>query len=290
MATPAQWVAGARVRTLPAAVAPVFVGTGAAAALDGFRLVPALLALVVALALQVAVNFANDYSDGVRGTDADRVGPMRLVGSGAATPRQVLAATLIAFAVAGVAGLVLAAMSSWWLLAVGAVCIAAAWTYTGGPLPYGYRALGEVFVFLFFGLVAVVGTTFVQTRSVEPLAFAAAVPPGLLIVAILVVNNLRDIPGDTAAGKRTLAVVVGDRATRVGYISLLVVAFGAMIVIGLVRPWALLGLVAAPLAVPPGRIVLGGGRGPALIAALQGTGLLTLLGGVMLATGLALSG
>jgi 1,4-dihydroxy-2-naphthoate octaprenyltransferase len=290
VATPAQWVAGARVRTLPAAVAPVFVGTGAAAALDGFRLVPALLALVVALALQVAVNYANDYSDGIRGTDADRVGPMRLVGSGAATPRQVLTATVLAFAVAGVAGLALAALSSWWLLLVGAACIAAAWTYTGGPIPYGYRALGELFVFVFFGLVAVVGTTFVQTRSVEPLAFAAAVPVGLLIVAILVANNLRDIPGDEAVGKRTLAVVVGDRATRVGYIALLSVAFGAMIVIGLVRPWALLGLVAAPFAVPPGRIVLGGGRGPALIAALQGTGLLTLLAGVMLGTGLALSG
>jgi 1,4-dihydroxy-2-naphthoate polyprenyltransferase len=290
MASAAHWVAGARPRTLPAAISPVLAGTGVAVYDDDAVWWKALLALVVALALQVGVNYANDYSDGVRGTDADRVGTMRLVGSGAATPRQVLTATLLAFAVAGVAGLVLAAMSSWWLLAVGAVCIAAAWTYTGGPLPYGYRALGEVFVFLFFGLVAVVGTTFVQTRSVEPLAFAAAVPPGLLIVAILVVNNLRDIPGDAAAGKRTLAVVLGDRATRVGYISLLVVAFGAMIVIGLVRPWALLGLVAAPLAVPPGRIVLGGGRGPALIAALQGTGLLTLLGGVMLATGLALSG
>jgi 1,4-dihydroxy-2-naphthoate polyprenyltransferase len=290
MATPSQWLAGARPRTLPAAVAPVLVGTGAAAALDGFRPVPAVLALVVALALQVAVNYANDYSDGIRGTDADRVGPMRLVGSGAATPRQVLTATVLAFAAAGVAGLALAALSRWWLLAVGAVCIAAAWTYTGGPLPYGYRALGEVFVFVFFGLVAVVGTTFVQTRSVEPLAFAAAVPVGLLIVAILVANNLRDIPGDEAVGKRTLAVVVGDRATRVGYIALLSVAFGAMIVIGLVRPWALLGLVAAPFAVPPGRIVLGGGRGPALIAALQGTGLLTLLAGVMLGTGLALSG
>jgi 1,4-dihydroxy-2-naphthoate octaprenyltransferase len=290
MATPTQWLAGARPRTLPAALAPVLVGTGAAAALDGFDPVAALLALVVALALQIAVNYANDYSDGIRGTDTGRVGPMRLVGSGAASPRQVLAATVLTFAVAGVAGLALAALSSWWLLAVGAVCIAAAWTYTGGPLPYGYRALGEIFVFVFFGLVAVVGTTFVQTGSLEGLAFAASVPVGLLIVAILVVNNLRDIAGDAVAGKRTLAVVLGDRATRVGYIALLAVALGAMIVLGLVRPWALLGLVAAPLAVPPGRIVMGGGRGPALIAALQGTGLLTLLTGVMLAIGLALSG
>src|SRR3954462_1719361 len=290
MATPAQWVAGARPRTLPAAVAPVLVGSGAAAALDGFRLLPALLALVVALALRVAGNYANDSSDGTRGTDTDRVGPMRLVGSGAATPRQVLAAALLSFAVAGVAGLGLAAMSSWWLVAVGAACIAAAWTYTGGPLPYGYRALGEVFVFVFFGLVAVVGTTYAQTRSLEGLAFAAAVPIGLLIVAILVVNNLRDIAGDAASGKRPLAVVAGDRATRVGYVALVVAAFAVIIGIGIARPWALLGLAAAPFAVPPARTVLAGGRGPALIAALAGTGLLTLLAGVTFAAGLALSG
>jgi 1,4-dihydroxy-2-naphthoate octaprenyltransferase len=290
VATAAQWVAGARPRTLPAAVAPVLVGTGAAAALDGFRPVPALLAMVVALALQVAVNYANDYSDGRRGTDADRVGPMRLVGSGAAPARQVLIAAASAFGVAAVAGLALAALSSWWLVAVGAVCIAAAWTYTGGPLPYGYRALGEVFVFVFFGLVAVVGTTFVQTQSVEGLAFAAAVPIGLLIVAILVVNNLRDIAGDATVGKRTLAVLLGDRATRIFFVALLVVPFVVIAAIGVVRPWALLGLVAAPLAVPPARTVLTGGRGPALIAALQGTGLVTLATGVLFALGLALSG
>jgi 1,4-dihydroxy-2-naphthoate octaprenyltransferase len=290
MATAAQWVAGARPRTLPAAVAPVFVGTGTAAALDGFRAGPALLALVVALALQVAVNYANDYSDGRRGTDADRVGPMRLVGSGAASPRAVLVAAAAAFAVAGVAGLALAALSSWWLVAVGAVCIVAAWTYTGGPIPYGYRALGEVFVFVFFGLVAVVGTTFAQTRAVDGLAVAAAVPIGLCSVALLVVNNLRDIAGDAAVGKRTLAVLVGDRGTRVGYTGLLVAAFVAVVLIGLARPWALLALLAAPLAVRPVRTVLSGGRGPALIAALQGTGLLTLATGVLLAAGLALSG
>ncbi|MGY1641177.1 1,4-dihydroxy-2-naphthoate polyprenyltransferase [Geodermatophilus sp. SYSU D00703] len=290
MATPAQWLAGARPRTLPAAVAPVLVGTGAAAALDGFRLVPALLAMVVALALQVAVNYANDYSDGTRGTDAARVGPMRLVGSGAATPRQVLLAAVLSFAVAGVAGLALAALSSWWLVAVGAVCIVAAWTYTGGPLPYGYRALGEVFVFVFFGLVAVVGTTFAQTRTVEGLAVAASVPIGLLIVALLVVNNLRDIEGDAAVGKRTLAVLVGDRGTRVLFTALLGVAFAVVIALGVVRPWALLGLLAVPLAVPPVRTVLSGGRGRVLIGALQGTGLLTLATGVLFGAGLALSG
>jgi 1,4-dihydroxy-2-naphthoate octaprenyltransferase len=290
MATPAQWLAGARPKTLPAAVAPVLVGTGAAAALDGFRALPALLALVVALALQVAVNYANDYSDGTRGTDADRVGPMRLVGSGAAAPRQVLGAAGVAFAVAAVAGLGLAALSSWWLVAVGAVCIAAAWTYTGGPLPYGYRALGEVFVFVFFGLVAVVGTTYAQTRTVPGLALAVAVPVGLLSVALLVVNNLRDITGDALVGKRTLAVLLGDRATRLAYVALLAGAFAVVVAVGLVRPWALLALLGAPLAVPPARTVLTGGRGPALIGALQGTGLLTLVTGVLLTAGLALSG
>jgi 1,4-dihydroxy-2-naphthoate octaprenyltransferase len=289
VATPTQWLEGARPRTLPAALAPVFVGTGAAAALGGFRLVPALLALLVALALQVAVNYANDYSDGKRGTDADRVGPMRLVGSGAATPRQVLVAALLAFAVAGLAGLALAAVSSWWLVAVGAASILAAWTYTGGPIPYGYRALGEVFVFVFFGLVAVVGTTFAQTRTLDGLAFAAAVPIGLCSVALLVVNNLRDVHGDAAVGKRTLAVLLGEARTRVFFTTLLAVAFLTVALIGLDRPWALLGLLAVPLAVPPVRTVLSGGRGPVLIGALKGTGQLTLATGVLFAVGLALS-
>ncbi|MCW2742989.1 MAG: 1,4-dihydroxy-2-naphthoateoctaprenyltransferase [Blastococcus sp.] len=290
MATPAQWLAGARPRTLPAALAPVLVGTGTAAALDGFDPVTATLALLVALALQVAVNYANDYSDGRRGTDDDRVGPLRLVGSGVATARQVLVAAALAFTVAALAGLVLAALSSWWLVAVGAVCIAAAWTYTGGPLPYGYRALGEVFVFVFFGLVAVVGTTYVQTRTVPGLAFAVAVPIGLLIVAILVVNNLRDIEGDAVAGKRTLAVLLGDRSTRSLFAGLIVVAFLVLAAVGISRPWALLALLSVPLGVPPARTVLSGGRGPLLIAALQGTGLLTLVTGILLASGLALSG
>ena len=289
MTTAAQWLEGARPRTLPAALAPVFVGTGVAAALDGFRLVPALLALLVALALQVAVNYANDYSDGKRGTDADRVGPMRLVGSGAATPRQVLVAAALSFAVAAVAGLALAALSSWWLVAVGAVSILAAWTYTGGPIPYGYRALGEVFVFVFFGLVAVVGTTFGQTRSLDGLAFAAAVPIGLCSVALLVVNNLRDVHGDAAVGKRTLAVLLGEQRTRVAYTGLLVAVFTAILLIGLARPWALLGLLALPLALRPVRTVTSGGRGPVLIGALKDTGQLTLTTGVLLGIGLALS-
>jgi 1,4-dihydroxy-2-naphthoate octaprenyltransferase len=215
---------------------------------------------------------------------------MRLVGSRAATPRQVLVAAGLAFAVAAVAGLALAASSSWWLVAVGAVCIAAAWTYTGGPLPYGYRALGEVFVFVFFGLVAVVGTTYAQTRTLPGLAFAVAVPIGLLSVALLMVNNLRDIEGDAVVGKRTLAVLLGERATRLAFVGLLVVAFGAVATVGITRPWALFGLLGAPLAVRPARTVLTGGRGPALIGALQGTGLLTLATGLLLAAGLVLSG
>jgi 1,4-dihydroxy-2-naphthoate octaprenyltransferase len=290
MATPTQWLAGARPKTLPAAVAPVLVGTGAAVAVGGFRPLPALLALVVALALQGAVNYANDYSDGKRGTDADRVGPMRLVGSGAAAPREVLVAAGLAFAVAAVAGLGLAALSSWWLVAVGAACIAAAWTYTGGPLPYGYRALGEVFVFVFFGLVAVVGTTFAQTLTLPGLAYAVSVPIGLLIVDLLVVNNLRDIEGDALAGKRTLAVLLGDRATRLIFVGLLVAAFAVVVAVAVARPWVGLALLATPLAVPPARTVLTGGRGSALIGALQGTGLLTLATGILLAAGLALSG
>src|SRR3954471_20537410 len=289
MATPAQWLAGARPRTLPAAVAPVFVGTGAAAALHGFDPLAAVLALVVALALQVAVNYANDYSDGRRGTDADRVGPMRLVGSGAATPRQVLVAAALAFAVAGVAGLALAALSSWWLVAVGAVSILAAWTYTGGPIPYGYRALGEVFVFVFFGLVAVVGTTFGQTRSLDGLAFAAAVPIGLCSVALLVVNTLRDVRGDAAVGKRTLAVLLGESRTRTAYVGLLVVAFAVVVAIGIARSGAVLRPAAVALALPPVRTVLSGGRGPVLIGALKGTGQVTLGTGVLFGIGLALS-
>ena len=290
MTTPAQWVAGARPKTLPAAVAPVLVGTGTAVALGGFRPAPALLALVVALALQVAVNYANDYSDGKRGTDAERVGPMRLVGSGAAAPRQVLVAAGLAFGVAAVAGIALAALSSWWLVAVGAVCMAAAWTYTGGPLPYGYRALGEVFVFVFFGPVAVVGTTFAQTRTLPGLAYAVSVPVGLLIVALLVVNNLRDIEGDALVGKRTLAVLLGTRGTRLLFAGLLAGAFVVVALVGIDRPWVLMALFGVPLALPPARTVLTGGRGPALIGALQGTGLLTLVTGILLATGLALSG
>ena len=279
---------GARPRTLPAALAPVAVGTGAAAA-AGSADWRALLALVVSLALQVGVNYANDYSDGVKGTDAVRVGPFRLVGSGAADPASVKKAAFAAFAVAAAAGLALALMSSWWLLAVGACAIAAAWFYTGGPRPYGYAGLGEVFVFLFFGVVAVCGTTYVQAGRVTALAWVVSVPVGLLACAILVANNLRDIPTDATSGKRTLAVRLGDARTRRLYEGLLLVPFVAPVGLAVVgHPWALLAWAAAPLAAAPLRLVAGGAAGRDLIAVLRDTGRLQLVYAVALGIGLAL--
>ncbi|BDU74115.1 1,4-dihydroxy-2-naphthoate polyprenyltransferase [Mesoterricola silvestris] len=288
MATAAQWVSGARPFTLPAAMAPVAAGTGAAAALDGASAPRALLALAVALALQIGVNFANDYSDGIRGTDAHRVGPFRLTGSGAARPRAVLAAALGAFGCAAAAGLALVALcGAWWLLAVGAACIPAAWFYTGGRRPYGYRALGEVFVFVFFGLVAVLGTTFAQAGRLSLPALCASVGVGALACAILVANNLRDLPTDAASGKRTLAVKLGDRATRRLYGAL--VAAAALVLLPVVpgRPWAALTFLVAPLAVAPLKAVLGGAEGRDLLPVLRRTGGLELAYGVVL--GLALS-
>src|SRR4051794_5514905 len=248
MATTAEWIEGARPRTLPAAISPVLAGTALAVADHSFVWWKALLALVVGLALQIGVNYANDYSDGVRGTDAVRVGPLRLVGSGVAAPQQVKRAAFASFAVAAVAGLALAASTSWWLIAVGAVCIVAAWLYTGGSRPYGYRALGEVSVFVFFGLVAVLGTVYVQTESIDASAVWAGCGIGSLACAILVANNLRDIPTDREVGKRTLAVVMGDKRSRDLFTALHGAAFAflALIAIGL-TPWALLGLIAAPL-------------------------------------------
>ena len=285
------WVAGARPRTLPAAVSPVLAGTGVAAYVDEPVWWKAGLALVVALALQVAVNYANDYSDGIRGTDDDRVGPMRLVASGTASPRAVKTAAFVAFGVAAVAGLVLAATTAWWLVAVGLVCIVAAWFYTGGDRPYGYLGLGEVMVFVFFGLVAVVGTTYVQSETWEWAALFAAVGVGALACAILVANNLRDIPTDTVAGKRTLAVVLGDRRTRVLYAVLVGLAAVAVVAVAAVTSWwALAGLGFVALAAPASRTVLGGATGPGLIPVLQRTGLAELLWAVLVAGALVLAG
>ena len=287
LATPAQWLEGARPRTLPAAVSPVLAGTGVAAFLDQAVWWKAALALVVSLALQVGVNYANDYSDGIRGTDADRVGPLRLVGSGLATPRSVKAAAFAAFGVAVVAGLVLAATTSWWLVLVGALAVLAAWFYTGGSTPYGYHALGEVMVFVFFGLVAVVGTTYVQTRSFPLPAWYAAIGVGALACAILVANNLRDLEGDRATGKRTLATRLGDEATRRFYLGLLALA-GLMIAVvaGLTTGWALLGLLGLVMLRGAWRRVLEGARGPELIAVLKATGLAELVSAVGFAVGL----
>ena len=278
MATPDQWIAGARPRTLPAAVAPVLAGTGVAAYLDGSVWWKALLALVVSIALQVGVNYANDYSDGIRGTDADRVGPMRLVGSGAAQPAEVKRAAFVSFGVACLAGLVLAVTTSWWLVALGVACVAAAWFYTGGSKPYGYQALGEVMVFVFFGLVAVVGTTYVQTGTLPLPAWYAGAGIGALACAILVANNLRDVPTDREVGKRTLAVVLGDEHTR--YLFTFLVALAAIMLVGVVletTAWALVAFAFLVPAVPAVRRVLGGARGPSLVPVLQDVGVAELV-------------
>ena len=289
--TPAQWLAGARPRTLPAAISPVLAATGLAVYEGGFRPAAALLALVVSMALQIGVNYANDYSDGIRGTDAVRVGPLRLVGSGLARPAVVKRAALICFAIAGLAGLVLVIMTQhWWLLAVGVACVLAAWFYTGGRRPYGYLGLGELFVFVFFGLVAVCGTVYVQVGRVSLATVLTGVGIGALTCAILVANNLRDIVGDAAVGKRTLATRLGDPRTRAFYLILVVIAALMIIVVAAITSvWALLGLVGLVLIIPAVRTVLTGGRGPELIAVLKTTGLAELVSAIGFAAGLILA-
>jgi 1,4-dihydroxy-2-naphthoate polyprenyltransferase len=282
------WIAGARPRTLPAAVVPVVVGSGVAFGYGHFSLWRGVLALIVALALQVGVNYANDYSDGIRGTDEVRVGPLRLVATGVAPPRHVRDAALGCFAVACVAGLVLAAVTSWWLILLGAAAVAAAWTYTGGRHPYGYHGLGEIAVFAFFGLAAVAGTAFVEMDSLPWLALAASLPVGLLACALLVINNLRDIPTDTSSGKRTLAVILGDARTRKLYVACVVVPFVVAASMAVARPLALLAFAALPLALAPVRTVRHGATGPALIGALGMTGRLQLAFGALLTIGLAI--
>ncbi len=286
------WIAGARLRTLPAAVVPVLVGTAAARGVDGPLIAwRALAAGVVALALQIATNFANDYSDGIRGTDdpGARVGPVRLVGWGIKPPKAVKFAALGCFAVAGLVGLALASAVGWELIVVGAASMAAGWFYTGGSKPYGYLGLGEVFVFVFFGVVATVGSTYVQVEQITGLSLLASVPVGLLATALLVTNNLRDIPGDTVAGKQTLAVRLGDHRTRHVYVGMVVLAFLLLVPISASRPAVIGAAVAAVLAVPPIRSVLGGARGPALIPVLVATGKVQLVFGLLVASGLALS-
>ncbi len=283
---PGLWLAGARPRTLPAAVVPVAVGTATLEDWPIWWRVAA--ALVVSLALQVGTNYVNDYADGERGTDTRRVGPVRLVGGGLATAKQVKVAAAVAFGVAAVTGLTLALAVGPELLLVGAVSIVAGWAYTGGPRPYGYLGLGEVFVFVFFGLVATVGSAYVHVESITALAVVAAVPVGLLAVALLVINNLRDIPGDTESGKRTLAVRLGDPATRRLYVALLIGVAVGIVACAFWRPTALLGLVGLGAAVAPARSVLGGASGAELIPTLGATGRTQLITGLLLALGLAI--
>lgn len=287
-----RWVQGARPRTLPAAVVPVIVGTAVAVGErgDGITWWRVGAALVVALALQVATNFVNDYADGVRGTDDNRVGPVRLVASGLATASQVKLAALAAAVVAGAAGLALAVAVGPEVLVVGVASFAAGYFYTGGPKPYGYVGLGEVFVFVFFGLVATVGSAYVQLDRVTGLAVGAAIPVGLLATALLVVNNLRDIPTDARSGKRTLAVRLGDGPTRALYVALVAGAFVAVPLLALRRPFALLALLGLGLAERPLRRIAAGTSGMALIGVLGDTGRLQLGFGVLLSVGLAVSG
>ena len=281
---------GARPRTLPAAVAPVIVGTAAAALAGGMDLPRAALALVVALALQVGVNYANDYSDGIRGTDDHRTGPARLVGGGLAAPGAVRAAAFVAFALGCLAGLALVWLAgAWWLVVVGALSVLAAWRYTGGSSPYGYRGLGEVYVFLFFGLVATLGTQWTQAGRLTSFGIAGAVGVGSLATAILVANNLRDIPTDRVAGKRTLAVRLGDPRTRMLYAVLLGVPFLALAVMALSVPWVVVAFAAAIPAVRLVTIVRGGSSGPALVPVLAGTGVVDIGYAVLVAVGVALA-
>lgn len=290
MTTLSSWWLGARPRTLPAAFVPVVVGAACASGAESpvwWRLV---LAGTVSVALQVGVNYANDYSDGVRGTDDVRVGPVRLVASGLASPRAVKTAALTSLGVAAVAGLVLAALTSWWLLAVGAAALVAAWTYTGGPRPYGYAGLGEVFVFVFFGVVATVGTEYAVAERITVDAVVASVAVGCFACALLVVNNLRDIPTDMVSGKRTLAVRLGDAATRRFFALLVAASAVAVVVTGFTADvWALAGLVGVFAARPALDAIARGARGRDLITVLGAVGRAQIVLGVSYAVGLTLA-
>ena len=290
MATAAEWLEGARPRTLPTAIAPVVAGTAIAIADGGARWELATLCLVVALGLVVGVNFANDYSDGIRGSDGeDRVGPLRLVGSGVAEPSHVEAAAFVCFGVSAVAGLIITIMTGhWWFIIVGLACILAAWFYTGGSHPYGYAGLGETFVFIFFGLVAVGGTVYVQADHVGTAGWVTACVIGAMACAVLVANNLRDIPTDKVSGKITLAVRLGDAKTRVLFQALLILAFLLTLVLMAATPWCAVGLIALPLAVRAAKPVRSGLGGRDLIPVLKDTGLTMLVWAIAVSAALVL--
>lgn len=289
MASTSEWIAGARPRTLPAAAAPVFIGAGAAAHIDHFNPLLTLLALALAVALQIGVNYANDYSDGVKGTDLDRVGPLRLTAAGLATPQAVRTAAFTAFGMSAILGVIIVVLSGhWWLIAVGVACIAAAWYYTGGKSPYGYAGLGEVGVFVFFGLVATLGTTYIQADTITWPATLGAVGVGLIACAILMANNIRDIPTDFMSGKRTLAVRLGEYRARKIYVAMIWIPLALAIVTAFWAPWTLATLV---LLIPASILALSvriGVRGKLLIPVLAATGLYELAYGVLFGVGLAL--
>jgi 1,4-dihydroxy-2-naphthoate octaprenyltransferase len=276
-----KWIQGARPRTLPAAVVPVVVGFAVAIGVEGAQWLRAGFALVVSLLLQVGVNYANDYSDGVRGTDEVRVGPQQLVGSGLATPRSVKLAAFLCFGLAAVVGLALALMTSVWVIPVGLAAVLAGWFYTGGKNPYGYIGLGEVFVFVFFGLVATVGTTYVILEKIPAMAWLQGIATGCLACALLVINNLRDIPTDRLVGKRTLAVRLGDQRTRILFISLILLGIGCGAVAAVSQPWSLIVLLCLFPAVRPLKSVRRGASGHELIAVLGSTGQLQIVFGAL---------
>lgn len=285
------WIQGARPKTLPAAIAPVVVGAACAQLESSTQnnWLNAVFALAVSLALQVAVNYANDYSDGIRGTDKNRVGPLRLVGSGAKKPADVKKATFLAFGVAAVFGFVLAATTTWWLLLIGVFCFLAGWFYTGGKHPYGYLGFGEFFVFIFFGVVATMGTTFVINEQLTLVSFLASVVVGCLACALLAVNNLRDIAGDKIYNKKTLAVRIGESGARKFYISLFIVAGFAVILIALSYSAALIAMLGLAVAVKPIKRVYAGATGADLIDVLVMTGRVQILVAISLSVGLLIS-
>lgn len=290
MVSLSEWIEGARPRTLPNAVAPVVAGVGAAIALDGFSWWRSVLALLVSLSLIVGVNYANDYSDGIRGTDEHRVGPLRLVGSGVAAPKAVLTAALVSLGLAGVLGLLLVVLSGhWWLLGMGALCILGAWFYTGGKKPYGYYGFGEVAVFVFFGLAGVLGTVYVQAGRVSWAALACAVAVGCFSTAVLTANNLRDIPTDIESGKRTLATRLGDKGTRRLYVALIGIPY--LISLSFVftgYPIAALSTLTIGILLPAAGAVQSGKTGRELIPALRDTGLAMLVWAVFTAVAMNL--